>query len=440
MKLSKGYTVIGLARSGLAAARKIKALGGNVFISEYKPASAHPQAAELQQEFDIEFGGHTARALQADCIIVSPGVPQNVPILQQATTLGIEIISEIEFGYLIKHPSSRIIGVTGSNGKSTTVSLIHHLLTQAGLHSVLGGNIGTAFTSYPIEQPGLDAIVLELSSFQLERVPTFRPDVALLLNITPDHLNRYSGFDEYARTKFNIFANQLAGDVAVINADDKTIPRFAEAITQSPRTFSLQQDASCYYRDGKIYCGSACYHPAKATIRGSHNIANMMAALLAVEPFGIPAHTLQQGLESFVPLAHRLELVRTLNDVEFYNDSKATNTDSVRYALQAFGQPIRIIMGGAGKGEDYRILNPLLRTHAAHIYLTGDTIDEMKTAFDGIAPITVEPDFDACLHTAWADAQPGDKIVLSPACTSYDRFSNFEERGNHFKALVMALQ
>lgn len=439
MKLSNSYTVIGLARSGLAAARKIKALGGTVFISEYKPAEAHPQAADLQREFDIEFGGHTARVLQCDCIIVSPGVPQNVPILQQAAEQGIEVISEIEFGYRIKHPSSRIIGVTGSNGKSTTVSLIQHLLTEAGLHSVLGGNIGTAFTSYPIEQPGLDAIVLELSSFQLERVPTFRPDVALLLNITPDHLNRYSGFDEYARTKFKIFANQKPGDVAVINADDETIPRFSNALTLSPRTFSLQQDASCCYRDGTIHCGTACYDPARATIRGPHNIANIMAALLAVEPFGISTETLQQGLESFVPLAHRLEFVRKIHDVEFYNDSKATNTDSVRYALQAFEQPIRIIMGGAGKGEDYRILNPLLHTQAAHIYLTGDTIDEMKTAFDGIAPITVEPDFDACLQAAWADALPGDKIVLSPACTSYDRFSNFEERGNHFKALVMAL-
>jgi UDP-N-acetylmuramoylalanine--D-glutamate ligase len=359
--------------------------------------------------------------------------------LQEAASRGIEIISEIEFGYRIKHPASKIIAVTGSNGKSTTVSLIHHLLLQAGMRSELGGNIGTAFTAHPIEAPGLDVIVLELSSFQLERVPSFRPDVALLLNISPDHLNRYPEFDAYAQTKFNIFAHQKSGDIAVINADDPVIQRFATSIPIATTPFSLESSAPCCYQDGAICCGGQVFDASRATIRGKHNHANIMAALLAVQPFGISQEILQRGLETFVPLPHRLEFVRTIDDVAFFNDSKATNTDSVKYALQAFNQPIRIILGGAGKGEDYRILNPLLKKYAKKIYLTGATATEMETAFRGIAEIALIPDFAECIQTAWREAAPGDKIVLSPACTSYDAFANFEERGNRFKEIVQAL-
>ena len=433
------YTVIGLARSGIAAARKIQSLGGEVFISEYNPADAHPQWNVLQTEFAIEFGGHTQRALQCDCIIVSPGVPPNTPILREAASRGIEIISEIEFGYRIKSPASKIIAVTGSNGKSTTVSLIHHLLLQAGMRSVLGGNIGTAFTAHPIEEPGLDVIVLELSSFQLERVPSFRPDVAVLLNITPDHLNRYPDFDAYAQTKFNIFAHQKPTDVAIINGDDPVIKRFASNIPIATTAFSTESAAPCCYQDGVIRCGDRFFDASRATIRGKHNHANIMAALLAVQPFGIPQKILQKGLETFTPLPHRLEYVRTIDNVEFYNDSKATNTDSVKYALQAFNQPIRIILGGAGKGEDYRILNPLLKKYAKKIYLTGATAKEMETAFRGTAEIALIPNFAECIQTAWHEATPGDKVVLSPACTSYDAFANFEERGNRFKEIVQAL-
>ena len=253
------FGIIGLARSGIAAAYKIKALGGKAFLSDNKTEKEIPEAEELKRQFDCEFGGNSDQLLECDCIIVSPGVPVTVPILQKAVAKGVELISEIEFGFRIKHPSSRIIAVTGSNGKSTTVSLINHILVQAGYQSTLAGNIGDAFTGFPIEKEGTDCYVLEISSFQLDLIRDFCPDVAVLLNITPDHLNRYNSFEDYALAKFNLFRNTKNNQQAIINLDDPVIEEHLSLIKGAITHFSLQQNCNCYFDS----CTNCIYYPQK---------------------------------------------------------------------------------------------------------------------------------------------------------------------------------
>ncbi|MCD6176884.1 MAG: UDP-N-acetylmuramoyl-L-alanine--D-glutamate ligase [Candidatus Cloacimonetes bacterium] len=437
---NRKFGILGMARSGISAATKINELGGIAFISEHKDETEIINSKQIKQSFHCEFGGHTEKLLQNDLLILSPGIPRNIPILQQAEKQNIEVISEIEFSFRIKHHHSKIIAITGSNGKSTTVSLIHHILLNAGYNSILAGNIGTAFSSYPIENGDIDFIVLELSSFQLELIDTFKADVAAVLNITPDHLDRYKSFEDYAKTKFNIFKNQNSHDLAILNLDDMTSTKFIDEVHSSLKYFSSDPKADIYFKDGTIIFGSQKFSVKNASIKGPHNISNIMCAILAVSPFNIEKVIIQKSLETFSPLAHRMEFVTEVNGIKFYNDSKATNTDSVKYALQSFNSPIRIIMGGAGKGEDYTILIPFLQKRAKKVYLTGDTIDEMKKAFEDYVSIESIKEFEDVIKTAYSESEKGDIIVLSPACTSYDRFKNFEERGNTFKEIVFRLK
>lgn len=441
MKIKNGrFGILGMARSGISVAAKIKELGGIAFISEYKNENEITNSKQIKETFQCEFGGHTKRLLQNDVLILSPGIPRNIPILREAEKQNIKVISEIEFSYRIKHPHSKIIAVTGSNGKSTTVSLIHHILQTSGYKSILAGNIGTAFSSYPIEKEDIDFIVLELSSFQLELINKFKADVAAILNISPDHLDRYESFDDYAKIKFNIFNNQNSQDLAILNLDDITSAKFTGKINSDLKYFSLNSNADIYFKENSIVFGPEKFSVRNAAIQGPHNIANMMCAILAVSPFHIGRDVIQKSLETFSPLSHRLEFVKEINGIKFYNDSKATNTDSVKYALQSFDRPIRIIMGGAGKGEDYSILIPYLQEQAKKVYLTGDTIDEMKKVFEGSVEITSIKEFEDVIRKAFSDSKKGDIIVLSPACTSYDKFKNFEERGNTFKEIVSRLK
>jgi UDP-N-acetylmuramoylalanine--D-glutamate ligase len=437
---NRKFGILGMAISGIATAVKIKELGGIAFISEFKNEKEISNSKQIKKTFQCEFGGHTNRLLKNDILILSPGIPKDIPILRKVEKQGIEVISEIEFSFRIKHPKSKIIAITGSNGKSTTVSLIHHILHTAGFNSVLAGNIGTAFSSYPIEKPDIDFIVLELSSFQLELINTFKADVAAILNITPDHLNRYNSFKDYAETKFNIFKNQSSNDMAILNLDDAASAGFTEKINSELKYFSPNSKTDIYKKENLIIIGSEEFSTQRASIQGPHNIANMMCAILAVSPFNIKSEVIQKSLETFSPLAHRLEFVKEIDGIKFYNDSKATNTDSVKFALQSFDTPIRIIMGGAGKGEDYSILVPYLRERAKKVYLTGDTIDVMKSAFESSVEIESIKEFEDVIKKAFSDSKKGDIIVLSPACTSYDIFKNFEERGDTFKEIVSRLK
>ncbi len=436
----KPIAVLGIARSGIAAARKIRDMGGTAFLSDSQPADKFPNSKELLAEFACEFGGHTEKLMEFDTWIVSPGIPLDSPIIRTGLDKGKKLISEIEFGYRIKAPDSRIIAVTGSNGKSTTVSIIHHILKNMGYNSILAGNIGSAMCSHPIEKPGIDFLVLEVSSFQLDLIDQFKPDVAVLLNITPDHLNRYESFDHYADSKFRIFMNQKVSDTAVISLDSEPIVARQKAIRSTLKRFSLIQtppQTDAWLNKNAIQIGLR--HKlgiGDLKIMGAHNHANAMAALLSVDAMTRDLDLAIEVIKEFQPLEHRLEYVETINGVLFYNDSKATNTDSVKCALTSFEKPIRVIMGGSDKGEDFGVLVPLLKKWAKKAYITGGTLNLMKKAWEGRIEMECIPDFEDAVRAAYQESQPGDVIVLSPACASFDRFRNYEHRGEVFKELV----
>lgn len=434
------YGILGMARSGIAAAYKIRELGGSAFLSEKQARESIPEAAELMRDFECEFGGHSDKLMQCDIWIVSPGIPLDVPIIKQGQEAGIKLISEIEFGYQIKHPESKIIAVTGSNGKSTTVSLIYHILNAMGHKAILAGNIGSAFCSYPIHKPGLEFIVLEISSFQLDLIDTFRPDVAVLLNITPDHMNRYQSFDHYAASKFRIFENQTQVDTAVICLDSPPIMERKHSIKANLLTFSMRTtypDTDAWMNG--IFIQMSPKHRLSIfdlSIKGPHNHSNTMAALLSVNALTNNMAMAIECTQGFSPLSHRLEFVGTVHGVSFYNDSKATNTDSVISALMSFEKPIRIIMGGSDKGEDFGVLTDMLKKWASKVYITGDTEAKMRQAWLGKVPLVCINDFEKCIRSAFEESMAGDIIVLSPACASFDKFDNFEHRGNTFKSIV----
>ena len=439
-----GFAVLGLARSGIAAAYKLKQLGAQPYLSDLRPMDEFPNSGDLLRDFVCEFGGHTDRLLGFPTWIVSPGIPLDAPIINKGRSAGIRLISEIELGWQVKHPDSKVIAVTGSNGKSTTASLIHHILKQSGHSCILAGNIGSAFCAYPIEKPGLEYIILEISSFQLDLIESFRPDVTILLNITPDHLNRYPSYSDYIRSKFRIFMNQSGNDTAVICADSEPVMAHQDQIHTQIRRYSLEKvapEVDAWLNRDAIQVGLRHKLPVQdLRIRGKHNYANTMAALLSVDMLTQDLDAAMAAARTFTPLPHRLEYVATVRGVSFYNDSKATNTDSVRSALTAFDKPIRVIMGGSEKGEDYSELTPILQSWAQKVYLTGATAERMRSVWEGAVDLKVVPGFDECIREAFRDASPGDIIVLSPACASFDKFRNFEHRGDTFKDIVHRME
>lgn len=438
------YAVLGLARSGIAAAHKIRELGGTAFLSDMQPREKIDGAAEIKRDFDCEFGGHSQRLFEHQVWVVSPGIPLDLPLLVQARERGIQLINEIELGFRVKAEDSKIIAVTGSNGKSTTVSLIHHILGELGHKSILAGNIGSAFCGWPIEKPGLDFIVLEISSFQLDLIQSFKPDVAALLNVSPDHLNRYASFEAYTASKFRIFENQTTCDNAVVYIDSPPIVENLNKINSRLLRYSLQKKApNCEaWLDGSNICVAGEYSlpVSELLIRGPHNHANVMAALLSVKPLIPSLEPALEAAKSFKSLSHRLEFVAEIQGVSFYNDSKATNTDSVKSALNSFDSPIRVIMGGSDKGEDYSLLTQILKKRAQKLYLTGDSSEKMREAWQNEIELEVIDGFADAVQAAFRDSNAGDVVLLSPACASFDRFKNYEERGDVFRQIVWEIR
>ncbi len=439
--MNKCYGILGMARSGIAAAYKIKEMGGKAFLSELLPAEKVPDSDRLLEDFSCEFGGHTEKLLECDEWIISPGIPLNVTIITEGIKKGIPMISEIEFGYQIKAPDSKIIAVTGSNGKSTTASLIYHILKNLGYNTILAGNIGDAFCGYPINEMGIQYIVLEISSFQLDLIDTFRPDVGVLTNITPDHLYRYQSFEHYASSKLKMFSNQSPDDSAILCFDDPQTLMREDRITSTKKYFSSE-----HKQTGKLdaWMSDVFIHfetGAKLSIydlgcKGPHNYLNAASAVLAVDTLIKDTDRVLEAIKGFKPLKHRLEFVRTINGVSFYNDSKATNMDSVKFALLSFERPFRIIMGGSDKGEDFGVIADLLKDHALKVYITGATADKMRQAWLGKLPLVIINDFEECIRCAFEDSLAGDVIVLSPGCASFDKFNNFEHRGETFISVV----
>ena len=455
----KRIGVLGIARSGIAVAIKIKKLGLEAFLSDARPAEKFLEMDLSEFEGSVEFGGHSDKLLEMDLLVVSPGIPLNIPILEKARSKSIPLWSEVEFAYQLTYPDAKIIAVTGTNGKSTAVSLIYHILKSKGFDVILAGNIGEAYSSFDIEIKR-DFIVLEVSSFQLDLVEAFRPDTAVILNITPDHLDRYNTFEDYVKSKFNIAKNLETHDNLVLSNDLKAryYDRYIdESKAANVRIFDeLKKDIDILSVDDVIgECVDAVYKDDSIVIlddefadydlvinnvkdlplKGLHNIQNIMAALLAVKNY-VDFDEIYDILMSFKPLEHRLEPVGIHNGVEYINDSKATNTDSVKYAITAFDKPIHLILGGSDKGEDFSVLIDSMRGKVKRLYLIGETAKKMSGIFENIFECEVFTDFKATVVTAVRNASMGEIVLLSPACASFDWFKNFEERGKVFKRLV----
>jgi UDP-N-acetylmuramoylalanine--D-glutamate ligase len=403
----KGRTalVVGMGKSGQAAARLLLAKGATVLEADDKKAGTRRAEPEALAGIDL--------------VVVSPGVPLDKPLFAEARLRAIETVGEVELASrFIEEP---ILGVTGTNGKSTTTALCGHLLATAGLRVFTGGNLGTALSNRLLDEGKLDATVCELSSYQLESIRTFRCAAAAVLNVTPDHLDRYPSLEEYARAKARIFENQRQGDRAVLNAADARVREMrtnpgVERVVIDPRKDTLTLRAP--------------------TLRGAHNLENALAATALAAHLGLGAEVMQRGLDSYPGLPHRLEPVRTLNGVEWVNDSKATNVDSVEKSLTAFPGNVLLILGGRGKGAPYAPLRQLVVERVKAILTIGEDANKVADELGDLRPLHACETLPAAVEKARSLAKAGDVVLLSPACASYDQFNNFEERGEQFKALV----
>jgi UDP-N-acetylmuramoylalanine--D-glutamate ligase len=443
----KRVLVVGLERTGLATARFCLARGARVTASELRPeAQVAGAASELRaQGVALEFGGHCGETFLAqDLIVPSPGVPCRLPALDAARARAIPVWSEIELA--ARFLEGRLVAVTGSNGKTTTTALLGHILGQAGVPALVGGNIGAPAIGLVAASSPATVTVLEVSSFQLEATERFRPHIALLLNLTPDHLDRHLSFEEYALAKARLFANQRAGDFAVLNADDPEVARRAPAAPQVV-WFSRANcvAAGAYLRDGQIRFRQEGEETPLAALRdvplrGEHNVENVLAAAAAAWLAGAPAAAIAAGIRSFPGVEHRLEYVAEIRGVEFYNDSKATNVDAVRKALDAFPGGLWVILGGKDKGGDYAPLRAPLARSARGIFLIGAAAEKMAAQLEGAAPLERAGTLDRAVERAFAAAAAGETVLLAPACASFDQFENFEHRGRVFKQLVRELE
>ena len=444
---TKRYSVIGAARSGLAVARLLASAGARVFVSE---SAARPAAEEELKKLQIpcEFGGHTARLLETDVLVLSPGVPSSAPPVRDALAHGIAVVSELEAASWFS--PGPIIAITGTNGKTTTTTLAGRMFEDARRPAVVGGNIGTAFSDIVTAMTPEHTAVLEVSSFQLDHVDSFHPTVSVLLNITPDHLDRYEhSMDLYIRSKCRVFARQGADDMLIYNADDEitstAVKQYAPAgVTLLPFSAHATLSSGAWLADGVMTTAiggtrTAVIPVQEISIRGTHNLYNAMAATLAAQAAGINAGSLRATMKNFKGVEHRLEHVRVLDGVAYVNDSKATNVDSVWYALQSYEAPLVVLIGGRDKGNDYSRLNDLVKKHCRAVIAIGESAEKVVAAFSSIVPVERAATMPDAVQKARARAVKGDVVLLSPACASFDWFDNYEHRGEVFKEIVHAL-
>ncbi len=432
--------ILGAGESGIGAALLAVRRGRNVFVSD-RGAIGTAYRAELEAAgIAYEEGSHDEdRILAAEEVIKSPGIPDTAPLVVQLREQGTSVIGEIE--YAARFNSGKVIGITGSNGKTTTTLLVHHLLATAGLDAKLGGNIGHSFARLLAEEDAAAIYVLELSSFQLDSIQEFRPDIGLLLNITPDHLDRYSfDLDRYAAAKLRITMNQRSEDLFLHWTEDEITARHLPNVTSPARRESISAAAIAPRATGVELDGHT-YDLQATQLRGRHNALNALFALRVGRELGVEPADLQRGLDSFQVPAHRLELVAEIDGVTYINDSKATNVDATYYALDALPGPIVWIAGGTDKGNDYAPLQALAAERVRALVCLGVDNTKLRTAFaDTIAEQRETDGAAAAVLAARELAQPGDTVLLSPACASFDLFKNYVDRGDRFRAAVQALQ
>lgn len=434
-------SILGGGESGVGAALLAKSKGFAVFLSDAGILKENYQQTLRENEIEFETGGHNVeRILGSTEIIISPGIPEKTDIVKAIKAKGISLVSEIEFA--ARYTKAKIVAITGSNGKTTTTLLTYHFLKSAGLKVGLAGNIGQSFAKQVMEDQH-DVYVLEISSFQLDRCFQFKPDVAVLLNITPDHLDRYEyKFENYIASKFRIFQNADASTSCVFWADDEVLKAKIAHLAASTKlkTVSFYTKADAYITTDSIQFDGAALILADAPLKGPHNAINMAVAMLAAHEAGVSFEQMLKSLPFFENAPHRLEPCGVWNGVEFINDSKATNVDAVYYALNSYKQPLILIMGGVDKGNEYEVLDPLVKEKVKGLICLGTDNTKLEQHFGPIvAQLFATDSLEDAVIKAKEWANPGEVVLLSPACASFDLFKNYEDRGDQFKNTVKRL-
>ncbi len=446
--MKKKIVILGSGESGTGAAILAKLQGYDVFVTDMNSIPGNFRNELMHYQIEFEEGGHNeTRVLTADEIVKSPGIPDNIPLLQRAKEKNIPVISEIEWAFRFKG-NGKIVAITGSNGKTTTTSLIWHICVKAGLDAALVGNIGVSFARQVATGPK-DYYIVEISSFQLDGIKDFKADTAILLNITEDHLDRYEyKFENYINSKFRIINQQKEDDFFIYNADDPIIQKKLETIhpLSNPLSFSMKHEIKkgAYIRQDQMLLNvreerlnMSIYDFA---LKGKHNQYNTMAAGIAAATIGIRKEKIREAIKDFQSLEHRMETVATIRGIEFINDSKATNVNSTWYALESMHKPVVLILGGVDKGNDYGLIKDLVKEKVIGIVCLGIDNQKLHDSFDEIVPVMKDAGnaIDA-VSAAFQLASRDSVVLLSPACASFDLFKNYEDRGRQFKDAVKNL-
>jgi UDP-N-acetylmuramoylalanine--D-glutamate ligase len=443
---NKRVLVVGLGKSGLSAAMFLRAQGARVTVSDTRSAVAlaNEIPALLDAGIMVESGGHGLLTFRRqDLIVVSPGVPMDTPEVKQAKAFGLIVIGELELAS--RYLKGRVVAVTGSNGKTTTTSLLGKIFQDAGLPTEVGGNIGRPVIDLIAESNSETTSVLEVSSFQLETVEEFHPRIAVVLNITPDHLDRHGSFENYAATKARITERQEEGDFLVLNAEDKATQMVAAKTKAQIYWFSGRRPI----KQGAFVHGESivfvAQEGAKAEpvmpvseihLKGAHNVENVLAAICAARLAGVSAEGIRKAVAGFEAVEHRLELVKTVHGVEFYNDSKATNVDATMKAVASFAGGIHLILGGKDKDSDYGLMAGLVKDRVKAVYTIGTASEKVERQLHGVVKMVQAGTMQVAVAEAAKAAVAGDVVLLSPACSSFDQFENYEHRGRVFRQLV----
>ena len=444
----KKIVILGLALSGAAAAKLAVRQGADVFVSDNQDTLALQGTLTDLKALGIpgELGQHSDQIYDADLWIISPGIAQDSELVQKAQSNDIPIVSEIEFAsWFTEAP---ILAITGSNGKTTTAHLLAEMIQTDDLHGALAGNVGIPFAEMVLEDLGNPdprrVWVLEISSFQMEFIEHFKPYIAIFLNITPDHLNRYPSMKEYIAAKMNMWSRQTAEDFIVYNADDTILVEEIAESTSRKIAFGLGHHPEAIFQPNrtKIYTEehATLIEMNQLALPGKHNLANALAAATAAHLMGIPNQSIAAIMSQFSGVPHRLEPIAEINGVTYINDSKATNLDAVQVALESFTQPIILLLGGLDKGGDFRSLLPHTHNNLKEVIAFGQAKELILTALRDAVRSTSVMDLKEALELAQNCSQPGDVVLLSPGCASFDQFKNFEERGDHFRSLVTVME
>lgn len=446
----KKILVVGLGKSGVASAIFLRSLGAQVTVSDVRSVEA--LAKELPALLDagvmVEAGGHGLLTFRRqDWIVVSPGVPLDTPELVQSRSFGTPVIGELELA--ARYLRGNILAITGSNGKTTTTVLCGEIFRASGLSTQVGGNIGLPVISQVAASQDDGWSVLEVSSFQLETTVDFRPTIAVMLNITPDHLDRHGSMENYIAAKERIFANQTAEDFLILNAEDAQTQHAAIRAHSKVFWFSNRRpvrQGAFVYQDAIVWRANenSALEPvlplSEIALKGTHNVENVLAAVCAAKLAGISAEVIRKAVGAFRAVEHRLEFVTRIAGVEFFNDSKATNVDATMKAIASFPAGIHLILGGKDKDSDYTLLRPLLQERVRAVYTIGAAAEKIEYQIEKVVPVVRCQTLERAVEQAATHAQPGETVLLAPACSSFDQFENYEHRGNCFKQFVLARQ